>query len=197
MEQDKIIIALQKCKEFRNLEIDELETLISIGSIEVFRKGEGVFTIDHEGKNFFVVIEGRLTLRLKSNMSKEYKSGELFGEVAILGDTLRFGTIHATEASTLIAFNRDKLFNSAVVPKDLLLKITLALTKKIISYFDHDTLVCSEKLIEKGECDYIEFKKSIHKYNKKVIVKTLASFMNLNGGTIFCGTRKILMKFKR
>ena len=47
--------------------------------------------------------------------------------------------------------------------------------------------MASEKLIEKGECDYIEFKKSIHKFNKKAIVKTLASFMNLNGGTILCG----------
>ena len=178
---------LKKCYAFSDLDDQELSALASIGVPEVFRKGEDVFTINHEGKKFYVVDAGRLTLRLKNNRSKEYIQGELFGEVAILGGSLRFGTIRATEESFLASFNREDLFFSDKISKELALKVTLLLTRKVVSYFDNDELLCSEKMIEKGECDFIEFKRSLNAYNKSDIVRSIASFMNLNGGTIFCG----------
>lgn len=184
---NELLFALKQCDEFINFNEKELNKLLSISDVEVFNKGEEVFTIDHEGRKFYIVVDGRLTLRLKSSVTKEYKRGKLFGEVAILGDTLRFGTIRATEQSRLLSFDRDIIFNSDKISKELALKITLSLTKKIISYFEVESFKPTEESISKGECDYIEFKKSINNHNKAVIVKTLAGFMNLNGGTVFCG----------
>ncbi len=111
----------------------------------------------------------------------------MFGEVAILGDTFRFGTICATQESLLISFNREKIINSGLISKELALKVVLLLSRKAVSYFDDGVLIPSKKLIAKGECDYLEFKRSLNKQNKKDIVKTFAAFMNLNGGTVFCG----------
>jgi len=187
MNQQNINRALSSCLAFCNLNEEEKQQLIKIGKIETIKKGEEVFTIDHEGKKFYVVLEGHLLLRLKSNHTKEYEKGQLFGEVAILGDSLRFGTIRATQLSTLISFDRDCLFNSDSISKELALKITLCLTKKIVSYFNSDGCTPSQKLIEKGECSYVEFKKSMAVGHMEKIVATISAFMNHNGGTIFCG----------
>lgn len=179
--------ALRKCEEFKHLSDEEINTLISIGHVETINRGKEVFSINHKGKNFYVVIYGRLSLRLGVKASKEYKMGQLFGEVAMLGDTLRFGTIRATEESKLISFNREDIFYSDRISKELALKITLALTRKVISYLNVEKWESSKDLIKKGECDFVEFKRSIHENNKDDIVRNIASFLNLNGGTIFCG----------
>lgn len=187
MKNDDIKQLLRECPDFKELTDEEINDLSTISSREVFSKGEGVFSLNHEGKKFYVVMEGRLTLRLRNNQSKEYRRGELFGEVAILGNTLRFGTIRSTEDSMLVSFSRDQLFYSDAISKELALKLTLSLTKKVISYFDDGSLLSSEKLIEKGECDYVEFKRSLNDHSKANVVRSMAGFMNLNGGTIFCG----------
>ena len=179
--------ALKECPTLRSLNDNELDILMKLGEREVFKKGEEVFTIHHQGKKFYVVIEGRLLLRLKNHQSKEYKKGELFGEVSILGDTFRTGTILATEESMLLSISRDDLFYSDKVSKDFALKLTLLLSQKAVSYVNHVEMLSSIKMIEKGESDYIEFKASLHDQNKDVIAKNIASFMNLNGGTILCG----------
>lgn len=180
-------VVLRKCLEFKDLNDKEISGLISIGQIEEYLAGDDVFSIDHKGRKFFIVLHGRLTLRLRSNVTKEYRSGELFGEVAIIGNTLRFGTIRATEASRLFSIDKDQLFNCDQISKELALKVIVSLSKKIVSYFSDEKWYSSLDLINKGECDYVEFKKSINDSNKENIVRTMASFMNLNGGTIFCG----------
>ena len=187
MNQQQINRALNSCLAFCNLNEEEKKQLIEIGNIETIKKGEEVFTLDHEGKKFYIVLEGHLLLRLKSNHTKEYEKGQLFGEVAILGDSLRYGTIRATQLSTLISFDRDRLFHSDAISKELALKITLCLTKKIVSYFDGDGYTPSQKLIEKGECSYVEFKESMCEKHIEGITRSLAAFMNHNGGTVFCG----------
>jgi len=87
----------------------------------------------------------------------------------------------------LLSFNRDDLFYSDQISKALSLKVTLALSKKVISYFDNADLLPTDQLIERGECDYVEFKESICKQNIPSIVRSLSAFMNLNGGTVICG----------
>ena len=187
MKKEAIKNILINCPDLERLSGKELDMLISIGEVEVFRKGEQVFTINHKGEKFYIVLEGRLLLRLKDKQSKEYRKGKLFGEVAILGNTCRFGTICAAEESMLISFNRNIIFTSQKISRDLALKIVLLLCEKMVSYFDTAISVTSRKLIEKGESDQVEFKASIDKYQKISIVKTLAAFLNFNGGTIFCG----------
>ncbi|MFK8102619.1 MAG: RNA-binding domain-containing protein [Saprospiraceae bacterium] len=187
MEKLQVLDVLKRCEDLKDINKEDLLSLMKVGEIEVYRKGEEIFTINHKGENFFVVLEGRLLLRLKNNKGKEYIKSQLFGEVAILGNTYRFGTVRAVEESMLLVFNRNKLFNSKILSKDLVLKLVLALTKKIVAYFDEDILISSKESIKKGENDFIEFKGSISKVHRSSIVRALVAFMNLNGGTIFCG----------
>lgn len=179
--------AITKCPEFNCLNDTEVNALAAISVREVFRKGEEIFTINHEGKKFYIVLEGRLSLHLKTGEFKEYTKGQLFGEVAILGKTMRFGTIRASEESMLISFDKDALLHSDKISKELALKVIMLLTQKAISYLNPENYIGTKQLIEKGECQFIEFKKSVHEHNKTNIAKTLVSFMNSNGGSIICG----------
>lgn len=164
--------------------------MVAIGEVELYKKGEAIFRqgikADNE-ESFFIVQEGKLLLRLNNKRTKEYTQGELFGEVAFLGEARQSGTVRAIEDSVLIVFDKNELLYSDKLSKELALKMVLLLAKKIVSYFEQEMRSDVKSIISKGETDYIEFKSSIFRKQKVAIVKTLVAFMNLNGGTILCG----------
>jgi CRP-like cAMP-binding protein len=185
---------LLKCKILSTLDIDELTELGGIGRVEFFKKGQAVFRkgkamseFNDNGRIFYIVLEGKLLLRLKNKRTKEYQSGHVFGEVRFLGDTERSGTVRAIEDSILMAFDKEVFFDSNLFPTALSLKIVLLLTKEIVSYFEQEIRYDIRNIISKGESDSVEFKGSISKGQKKSIVRSLVAFMNLNGGTVLCG----------
>lgn len=184
---DEVIKTLRNCNELSSFSDEEIRQLSEVARLVDFEAGHEVFSIEQKGESFYIVHFGRLILYLSRREPKSYKKGQLFGEVAIFNKTSRLGTIRATEPSKLIVFDKSAVFDQNRIPEALKLKLTWALTQKIITYLVSDDSANSKKIIEKGESDMVEFKESIDKYHRDKIIQTLSAFMNLNGGTVFCG----------
>ena len=185
--KEEIIKSLRRCEEFEQLTDHEIKELAGVARTVEYEAGHEVFSIEQKGESFYVVHHGRLILYLSRKEPKAYIKGQLFGEIAIFNKTSRLGTIRATEPSKLIVFDKAAVFDGDRISQGLKLKLSWALTQKIISYLVADESADSKRVIEKGESDMVEFKESIDKYHRDKIIQTLSAFMNLNGGTVFCG----------
>lgn len=184
---EDIAKTLRRCAVFTDFEDDEIESLAKAARLVDYEAGHEVFSIEQKGESFYIVHYGRLILYLARKEPKTYTKGQLFGEIAIFNKTSRLGTIRATEPSKLIVFDKESVFDKPGFPDRLKLKLAWALTQKIITYLVADESANSKRVIDKGESDMVEFKESIDKYHRDKIIQTLSAFMNLNGGTVFCG----------
>ena len=189
MEEHKpaIIELLQQNEYLKSLTLEEMEHLASIADVKKFSKNQVVFSVDQTGRYFYMVFSGKFLLKLQDYTTLMYEPGEIFGEVAIFTDGSRKGTINAVEASSLVRFDRDQLFDPEITPCQVALNVVRLLTRKIISYLGGSKLISSKELIQSGESDSVEFKESPSKAGKHVILQTIVAFMNSSGGTIFVG----------
>lgn len=186
---DFIINALDVCKDFEGFSREELEEIASVCKLVEIKKGDRVFSVDHDGKYVFVVAQGILSLRLRNNKYKEFKKGDLFGEIGIFTNQGRLGTIKCEEPSALVAIDRDGILTPNSLSLELRHKIVLRFIRKTIGYFYDDYPVATRDLILKGECESIEFKESASGKSVDKIIRTSCAFMNLNGGSILIGVR--------
>jgi CRP/FNR family transcriptional regulator, dissimilatory nitrate respiration regulator len=73
---------------FQGLARKQYEDLATIAADQAFKKGEGIFSEDDEGKGFYVTVSGRVKIFKISPEGKEqilhiFGPGEPFGEVAV------------------------------------------------------------------------------------------------------------------
>jgi len=189
MDITKIIEGIESCPTFKALSRDKKVLLAAIAEPVVYEKGKLVFSMDQIGQShFYIVYSGHLSLKLKARKAprREFRKGDLFGEIAIFSDQYRLGTIECLDDTVLLVFDKEKVFNSSLLSSRLMLDVSIALTQKIVSYFYVDDNLSSKELIQQGESETVEFKVTLNQNIGKV-VETIIAFMNLNGGTIFIG----------
>lgn len=192
----RIIELLRGNSLFNNLKDAELELLLSILERKEYSKNQQVFAIDQKARFFYLVESGSFILSLRGKKFKTFKAGDIFGEIAIINENVRTGTIRALEDSFLIAINGNKLFSEQFIPAPIALKIIRALAKKVTNYLRSREQISTRELIANGENDYVEFKasmrwnaqsKSKDKVIEHAILKTVCAFMNTKGGTLLIG----------
>lgn len=188
---EKILHFLQSCEELKSFSFSELEELIAISRLIYFEKGRDVFSIEHQDKYLFVVGEGMLSLRLHHNrLSKKFMEGALFGEITLFSDRGRLGAIHCLEEVCLVAIDKNGILQpNSMVSDATRFKFLRIMGKKMAGYFYQDQDKSTEELILEKESEYLEFKASTASDNWPGMIRTIASFMNLNGGTILCGVK--------
>lgn len=182
--------AIEACTVFNDLSPEEKGMLAVLSEEIEYKKGSKIFSMDQVGdQHFYIVCSGRLSLTLKGRkgIAKDLTKGDLFGEIAIFSQQYRLGTIECKEDSLLMAFDKDKILNHELLSAQVALKICIALTKKITGYFYSEDDISTIELIQKGECETVEFKKSLNEYSLSKIIETITAFMNLGGGTILIG----------
>lgn len=164
-------------------EVDKFN-LAKISKVKKFNKNNVVFSADQKGNCLYLVESGRLLLQLSGKPQKVYSKGEIFGELALLSKKERLGTITALESATAYAIDRDHLYSKSF-PQSTLINFIQVLTNQVISYIDSPK--SSSLLIEEGENDFVEFKKTIGEPNMYLIIRVIVSFLNSKGGVLFAG----------
>ena len=183
---------------FADLAEDELDEILLISERKVFKKDEAVFQKDETAHHMFLVESGSFILNLPNSDYKIFEPGSLFGEIAAINDNMRTGTVRAADHSSVFSICGDRLFDQEFVNPVTALKVMRALSVKISNYLQSREQTSTQKLIQEGENEYVEFKSSLrwNNYtNKKdqaiehACLKTLAAFMNSEGGTLLIGVK--------
>jgi MFS family permease len=99
---------------FTPLPLPTLESLAGLARRRRARAGETIFRRGDPGDAFYVVDDGTLTLSLDGEAPRELGPGDFFGEIALLRDVPRTGTIEAITDAELLELQRDD-FLAAVV----------------------------------------------------------------------------------
>jgi len=181
---------------FSSLDVDHIELLLALTERRTYASGELVFDTNMQPNYLFFIEEGRFSLHLPDSTFKEMEAGELFGEIGIINQDFRSGSVRAIENSTVICISGDKLFSQEYVPAEVSLVILRTLAKRLTTYLRSKEQISTEEIIHNGENDQVEFKSTLRWNlfsNKKdpklehASLKTIAAFMNTHGGILLIG----------
>jgi len=192
----QVMDVLRNSEIFSVLDEDELYKLSLLTNELEVSKGNYVFSEKQEGRTLYIVASGDLLLELVGKPFKTFSPGDNFGEVALVNDQIRTGSIKAINDSTLICIKGKDLFDIHKLDCYTILKIYQGIARQVTTYLRTDKHTTTHLLIQKGESDSVELKSSVRwnyhtgKYDKEIehaALKTIAAFLNTNGGTLIIG----------
>lgn len=171
------------------LTLEEASRICQLANIRIFEPDDTVLHLDQDFNCFYLILDGEVAIRLRRRKIKNYRPGDLFGEVGIFSE-YRFGYAQALSKTTIAVFDRDKVLNPKHLDYTLINKLIVGLTKKMINYFHDEVKDSARNLIDNGESQTVEFKAHADDGTmREAIVRSLAAFMNANGGTVLVGVR--------
>lgn len=98
---------LGKVKLFKRLSDDLLLKILDCSKEAKFKPGQEIIKKGDEGDEMFVIIKGEAVVVVGDKKVAKLKSGDYFGEAALLRNEARTATIKATEKVLTIKINRD------------------------------------------------------------------------------------------
>ena len=105
---------LKNTMPFRELNYDELHSILSIGKEQFFPDGKIIFSENDHGDAFYIITSGRIKISKKRPLGGEeevlalLREGEFFGEMALLEDRKRSAIASANRNSVLLVISKDK-----------------------------------------------------------------------------------------
>ncbi len=194
----ELLALFNKNAVFTGLTSQEIESLLKISIRKMYNKNQPVFEVDHLARYLYVVESGTFILNLRNRKIKTFSQGNIFGEVGIINEHLRTGTIRALEESSLIAINGHQLFDQNQIEAATALKILRELAKLVTNYLRSREQISTQELIELGETEFVEFKSSMRwnaqtqntdRMIEQPIIRTIGAFLNSKGGTLLVGVQ--------
>ena len=115
----KLLALINKLQDnyefFWGMEDKEVGLFLKICHQEKLAKGDEVFREGDSGNDFYLIVSGEISIRTGQKEVARMKQGQIFGEIAMLGDARRTASAIAVEPSLLFAASRDVL--SSKMPK--------------------------------------------------------------------------------
>lgn len=187
---------LKEVSIFNSLGNDQLEAVTKCLLPKEVERDEVVFSRLEKEQVLYIVRFGRLKLDMIGREDTYFSKGDVFGEIAVLNNNFRTGTIKATESTLLFCLNGADLLNAKKIPAEAALQIVVALARKVSTYLTNAQNTSTYRLIELGEGEFTEFKSTLRynlhtkKFGKEIehaALKTIAAFLNSAGGTLLIG----------
>jgi 6-phosphofructokinase len=146
---------LRKVAAFGKLTDKEIKDLVQALKKIEFEPGETVFNEGDFGTCAFVVADGELTLDRWGHTIKRFGRGDLFGEIALVDDRPRTGTVRALTRVALLRMEGRDLENEQVLPAEVSRKIFQGFSRLMASYMREGADLFREMevlLIQDGGC---------------------------------------------
>ncbi|MDZ4748865.1 MAG: putative DNA binding domain-containing protein [Saprospiraceae bacterium] len=192
----RIIRALSGSPAFQYLDEKEILALSAICRYEVFLQGQIIFSENQPVNSFYLIEKGKVNLIFNSRQIIHVSKGQIFGDWAVLNETVRLATAKSMGQLNVIAIDAYKFKDSRFLDSRVSFKIVLELAKGLVSRLQSKSQVSSRILISGGETDQVEFKSTLRKNlftgekdpaMEMAVVKTIAGFLNTDGGVLFVG----------
>lgn len=197
-EKRKIVEVLTKSNCFHYLDHNELVNLSEICSYKSYNPDDIIFSEAQPAQSFFVLEKGNVNLIFSSKQIIQVSKGQIFGDWAILNNTVRLATSKALSHVNAVAVDATKFKNHAAFDAKIAFKIVLEMAKGLVARLQSKSQIASKILIDGGETDHVEFKSTLRKNlfsGKKdgamemAVIKTIAGFLNTDGGVLFIGVK--------
>ena len=182
---------------FKSLTVNEIEILGEFISEVDFDEASYIFLESEEANHFFILREGSLRASIGGKLLTNIRPGEYFGEIAVLNESIRTGSVYAMEKSRLISINGREIFFGEKVPVEISFKLLKELIKRITSlFYTNDFFKRTRELIHIGEGEKVEFKSTLRfnihtgKFGREIehaALKSIAAFLNSWGGILLIG----------
>lgn len=100
--------ALSRLELFGNLEYLDILELVGRFSEKFYKKGEVIFPEGSTGLEMYVIVEGRVALRMRNRLIRYLEAGSHFGEFALIDQQPRSATVVAAEDCHLLILSPDQ-----------------------------------------------------------------------------------------
>jgi CRP-like cAMP-binding protein len=87
---------------FKGLPLDVLDVLLNHGQIVDVAAGRAIVTEGEVGRTFYILIQGRCSVHRGKQFIREMGRGDVFGEIALLFNSVRTASVVATEECKLL-----------------------------------------------------------------------------------------------
>jgi len=194
--KEQMTTAMAEHEVFRDLDKKSLAQLEAIVHLKIVKKYDVLFEIGDLPNTILYLLSGSLTLHFPDRSKLMLDEGELIGEIGLLNGDFRLGRLVANTDCQLISLCGDGLFNPDVVSTNTSLSITRKLGKRVTNYLKSLQQTSTQEIIRAGENRQVEFKSTMRwnlkagKKDKEIthaILKTIAAFLNSDGGTLIIG----------
>lgn len=105
---------LSRISFFKNLNLEELQSLASVMDIKSYQKDEMIFRLGDQGDSLYIVQDGEVELFVKDHTGEKItlrivSSGDMFGELSMLDSGPRTADALSIDKSELLALGQDDL----------------------------------------------------------------------------------------
>lgn len=150
-----LIALLKKVRTLRHLSDIELKELISASFRRDYKKGDVVFSEGEIGTAVYIVLDGTFSLEKYGHVLKVLTKADLFGEIALLDERPRTGTVIAKSNAMLLVLDKEHIEHDSRLSANTLMKIYRGFTELITSYIREGDTLYDEMdvlLIQDGGC---------------------------------------------
>ncbi|MEJ5189433.1 GGDEF domain-containing protein [Treponema sp. J25] len=143
------------CPLFSTLTDLELNAVLAFLERRHFKKGEVIFTEGEEGKEMFIVLEGKIAATIQQGGKHprtihEFGPGEFFGEMAVIEQERRSATCTALEDSDLLVLQGIDFFRLVFEHPMISLKLLTSIGKVMSCWLDESSRYLND-LVRWGE----------------------------------------------
>ncbi len=196
MDYSEIEGILKEIDPLEHLSDEERKSLASIVIRREYKKGDIVFKEGDESNTVYVVEKGTLDLFIQGKHLKVFERFGLFGEISFIDNDIRTGTVITKEDSTLLIIKEEDILDPRKIDPALALKIYRKFASMVVGYLRSEMQTTTNALLTDGESEHVEFKSTLRynlyteKFDKNIehaVLKTIAAFLNSEGGTLLIG----------
>jgi signal-transduction protein with cAMP-binding, CBS, and nucleotidyltransferase domain len=101
---------LRKLQLFEHLTFKELMAVLNIVELKTYEAGQAVLSEGTPGEEFYVGVKGRFHVRKGGQFVAELKTGDFFGEMALITRTTRSAYVVAYEPGVVLAIRRESFY---------------------------------------------------------------------------------------
>lgn len=196
--KSKVTGLLRLNEECLGLPDDNLEAFIPISRFISFKAEQIIFSESQPARSFFILEKGHVRLNFSRREPVDLNPGQMFGDWAIINDTVRLATAVAKSNASVLEIDAARFFDHGCISPAISLQVVKAIARKLILRIQSRSQISTRILIEHGENEQVEFKSTLRKNLKTeakdpaietAVLKTIAAFLNSRGGTLLVGVQ--------